>query len=97
VTDAPLAEVDGEIVPQGAVAQETDQLMPRLAGSLSPADTVLVVPASTVLLPSKYENATAAGTAETVMMPDICTDGALTALAVTVTSRSAAGILGGAV
>jgi hypothetical protein len=92
VTDAPLAEVDGEIVPQGAVAQETDQLMPRLAGSLSPADTVVVVPASTVLLPSKYENATVAGT---VIVVEAETEESLTDVAVMFTARSATGLVGG--
>jgi hypothetical protein len=35
VTGAPLAEVDGEIVPQGAVGHDAAQLTPPLAESLT--------------------------------------------------------------
>ena len=94
MTDAPLGEVDGEIVPQGAVAQDTDQLTPRLAGSLSPADTVVVVPASTVLSLSKYVNATAAAT---VTVAEAETEESLTDVAVMFTARSVAGRVAGAV
>lgn len=90
----PLAVEVGEIVPQGAGEQDTAQVTPLLLGSLpTVAVTCAVDPAST----TPPEVATDTVIAGTVMLADADAKGLATEVAVSVTVKSVAGGVLGAV
>ena len=96
VVVAPLLVATGETVPQGAVAQDTVQVTPPLAGSLTTvAEICVVVPAGTVELPLRATEI--AIPPATVTLVSAATAGLLADFAVMVTVRSAGGRVAGAV
>lgn len=94
VVAAPLAVVVGEIVPQGAVGQDTDQATPLAAESfVTVAVNCAVEPGCIVALSGKTETVTMG----TVIVVELFWVASAAEVAVRVTVKSLAGGVGGAV